>query len=326
MVDLNDFKKERECLYKDERFSVRDNGAVLRHSRENKPQRKYDNQWTFGTPNCNGHLLLASEFVHRIVAYAFIGEPPTTQHIVDHKNTNRQNNRPENLRWLTKLENILNNPITVKRITFRCGSIEAFLNDPSLLKNYVNEDPNFTWMRAVTPEEAKISWERLNNWAKKEIDKSASKVSSLGDWIFSTKDEVEEIPEITTSITRNALQKNWKTPVEFLCCPQDTSTNQIAAYVANLKAEKIFSHNQYSNSIVEDFAISKDGATLWVMCRNSDNSATKPYSLAEVTYENNFFMHNNLGSYFKKDGGEKQFPLAQGLEWTGGETFDESCG
>lgn len=114
---MTDFKREVECVYKDEHYSVRDNGAVLRHARKGKRLRKYDNQWTFGKPNNNGYMLIVSEVVHRIVAYAFLGEPPTAQHIVDHIDTNRQNNRPENLRWLTKLENILNNPITVKNST-----------------------------------------------------------------------------------------------------------------------------------------------------------------------------------------------------------------
>ncbi|WP_294143305.1 HNH endonuclease signature motif containing protein [uncultured Sanguibacteroides sp.] len=33
-------------------------------------------------------------------------------YVVDHIDTNRQNNRIENLRWLTKLENVLLNPIS----------------------------------------------------------------------------------------------------------------------------------------------------------------------------------------------------------------------
>lgn len=43
----------------------------------------------------------------------------------------------------------------------------------------------------------------------------------------------------------------------------------------------------------------------------------KPYSLAEVTFQNNVFVHNNLESFFQKVGAEKQFTLAQGLEWIG---------
>jgi hypothetical protein len=155
-VKVEDYKKQTDCVYKAEHYSVRDNGAVFRHSRKNRPLRKLDNQWTFGTPNNHRYMLIASEVVHRIVAFAFLGDPPTPQHVIDHKDTNRQNNRPENLRWLTKLENILNNPITVKKIVFRCGSIEAFLKDPSILKNYESDDSNFAWMRSVTRRSSNI--------------------------------------------------------------------------------------------------------------------------------------------------------------------------
>ena len=47
-VDINDFNEEKTCVYKDETYSVRDNGAVLRHSKENGKNRKNDNIWTFG--------------------------------------------------------------------------------------------------------------------------------------------------------------------------------------------------------------------------------------------------------------------------------------
>lgn len=67
-VNLNDFKQEAKCVYKDEHYSVRDNGAVLCHARKGKRLRKCDNQWTFGKPNNNGYMLLVSEVIHRIVA------------------------------------------------------------------------------------------------------------------------------------------------------------------------------------------------------------------------------------------------------------------
>ena len=320
------FKKESKCFYKDEYYSVRDNGAVLRHPRENKRHRPTDNKWTFGKPNSKtGYLEIASVRIHRIVATAFHGEPPTKGHVVDHIDTNKRNNRPDNLRWVTRLENVLLNPITVKRIETSCGcSVEEFLADPSKFRDKFQE-PNYEWMCTVSIEEAQASKERLLAWA--ESDKLPSG-RSLGEWIYNRglpKTDIEEIPEFITSLTLNAVQKNWKTPAEFPCCPQDKSNNSITDYYANLKAEKVFSQNQYTSSIVEDFAISKDENTLWVICRSSDDNAIKPYSLAEVTFENNFFIHNSLGSFFKKDGAEKQFTLAQGLEWTGGQTFDELC-
>ena len=52
--------------------------------------------------------------VHRIVAMAFIEKPNGKNHI-DHINTNRLDNRVENLKWCTRLENA-RNPITHKKI------------------------------------------------------------------------------------------------------------------------------------------------------------------------------------------------------------------
>src|SRR5947209_2628132 len=118
-VALHDFFQELDCTYDGEQYSVRDNGAVLRHPRHGKRRRSLDGLWTFGKPNDKtGYMELASVRVHRIVATAFHGVPPTPEHVVDHIDTNRRNNRPENLRWLTRLENALKNPITLKRIEF----------------------------------------------------------------------------------------------------------------------------------------------------------------------------------------------------------------
>lgn len=51
MADIDDFTREVECIYKDERYAVRDNGAVFRYPRDGRRPRKYDNFWTFGKPN-----------------------------------------------------------------------------------------------------------------------------------------------------------------------------------------------------------------------------------------------------------------------------------
>jgi hypothetical protein len=324
MVDLKDFEKHCECVYKEERYFVRDNGSVLRHPHDITRYRPTDNKWTFGKLNPKtGYLEIASVVIHRIVATAFQGEPPTKEYVVDHIDTNKQNNRPDNLRWVTRLENVLLNPITVKRIEVACGcSIEEFLAEPSKFRNKFQE-PNYEWMCTVSIQEAQTSKERLLAWAKSDKRLSGG---SLSEWIYNRglpKTDIEDIPDFTNCLTLNAKQKNWKTPSKFPCCPQDVSNNPIRTYLANLRAEKIFSQNQYSNSIIEGFAISKDENKLWIMSRSSDNNAIKPYSLAEVTYENDFFVHNSLGSFFKKDGVEKQFTLVQGLEWTGGEIFDD---
>lgn len=323
MTQIEDYNNQLNCTYKSEHYSVRDNGAVFRHSRESKPIRKLDNQWTFGKPNKNNYLLIGSEVVHRIVATAFHGDPPSPQHIVDHIDTNRHNNRPDNLRWLTKLENILNNPITQKRIKKLCGSIEAFLKNPSILKNHVGEDPNFEWMKVVSKEEANNAWNRLSEWALKEEDNNAPIKGRLGEWLYQGNNNPIETDIDIESETPYAIQRNWKTPCKFPLCPQETANFSISKYHSELKIGEVFSINKYSRTLIEKFAISNDGNTIWVLGINSDKDAIKPWSLARITIENKLFVHESLGSFFQKIGAEKQFTLVQGLEWTGGETFDE---
>src|SRR6187549_1823470 len=165
-LDIEDSNKTVECVYKDERYSVRDNGAVLRYSLDGKRPRPTDNKWTFGKLNSKtGYFEIASVRIHRIVATAFHGEPPTKEHVVDHIDTNKQNNRPDNLRWVTRFENIILNPITSRRIELVCGSVEAFLADPSRFQDRFQER-NYEWMCTVSKQEAEASRERLLTWAK----------------------------------------------------------------------------------------------------------------------------------------------------------------
>lgn len=326
-TSLDDFHREVACIYDEERYSIRDNGAVLRHSRTGKRSRSTDDQWTFGKPNSqNGYMYIGSVRIHRIVATAFHGEPLIEEHVVDHIDTNRRNNRPENLRWLTRLENALLNPITKKRIELVCGSIEAFLEDPSKLR-HGRLDPNFGWMRRVTPQEAHACRERMHLWAKS--DKPPSGGGSLGEWVFkpSLTQKLSlkmplKAPDLVMAKTPGAAQREWRTPTEFPCCPQKTEEAPIAAYAANLAAGAIFCRNSLSTSIVLEAAVANDGQSVCVLC---ERDGVKPVSLARVTFEDGLYVHASLGTFFTKEGAEKQFCLARGLEWTGGDTLDDYC-
>ncbi len=317
----------------------------MRHPREGRKPRPTDLAWSFGKPNeKNGYLELAAVRVHRIVATAFHGEPPTSEHVVDHIDTNRHNNRPDNLRWLTRLENVLKNPITVKRIELVCGSIEAFLANPALLRGS-EIDPNFSWMRVVTAEEAQACRERMHIWAQSDSTPSGG---ALGEWVFQPlpaspapkkkpvstlnpedkpqfvplKNSIPEPSLLVQALTPGAAQRTWQTPCEFPCCP--SQPNDLAGYAARLKERSIFAENQYSVSVTSKAVLSEDGQSLWVICDLSQN-VIKPWGLAQVTYENDLYIHTNLGSFFHKDGAEKRLCLAQGLEWTGEDTIDDYC-
>jgi len=351
MVSVDDYTCEADCVYKEEHYSVRNNGAVMRHAREGKRMRKDDGVWTFGKPNDRtGYMEIAGQRVHRIVAFAFHGEPPTKEYVVDHIDTNRRNNRPENLRWVTRLENALNNPITRARIENICGSIENFLADPSILRGHEHIDNNFGWMRTVSSEEARASLQRLTEWAK---DPPKPQGGAIGEWIYkevkpysattgmstlyrgSTKNLEETFHEEQVeppvepnkddsipSLTPNAVQIDWRTPSEFPFCPQAATDKPLAEYASRLKRGEPFCRNEIYSSIIDDFALTDGGNALWV---KTHGEGIKPWALARVVYKDVVYMHYNEGSFFKEDGATKYFTLAQGLEWTGGEVFDDYC-
>lgn len=320
-----DFNQEITCTYKDERYSVRDNGAVLRHPLKNGKVRPTDNQWTFGKPNKKtGYMEIATARVHRIVAMAFHGEPPTKEHVVDHIDTNKRNNRPENLRWVTRLENVLLNPITAKRIAIVCGSVEVFLADPSKFRDKFPE-PNYEWMCTVSDKEAQMTLKRFESWAKNDKLPSGGK---LGDWIIG-RNEVHNLPkddELVVSITPNAVQQNWRIPSEFPCCPQNSANEPVKSYSDNLKIGSIFCRNNNYSSLVLKSAILNDKQTIYVLSESSEGKkAIKPWGLAKITLENGKFVHTSLGNFFSQEGAEKQFYLAQGLEWYGEDSIDDYC-
>lgn len=348
---LNDYTEVKECTYKGEHYSVRDNGAILRHARKGKRIRKIDNIWSFGKPNKNtGYMEFNSERVHRIVAFAFLGEPPTSQHIVDHIDTNRRNNRPQNLRWLTKLENVLNNPITRKKIEYLCGSIETFINNPSIIHQFATENPNYEWMRTVTPEEAKASYERLCAWANTK-NCTISSGQTIGEWIYTPhKQNVTErvemhsnknnsinpiISEYTTdntpsdshadnltiSPTFNALQKYWRTPTEFPLCPSEIGNNPLKEYLNKLKKGAIVSKNKYSTHFIDDFALCNDNT---IAISTHADEGLKKFSLILITFEKGKYVHTGT-TFWEAQGAQKALILAQGLEWEGEDVFDDYC-
>lgn len=318
---LEIFDAEKTCEYRGEIYHVRDNGAIFRLRKENKRKRPLDEKWTFGKPDSQkGYLNFSSQTVHRIVATAFHGIQPSEKHIVDHIDTNKKNNRPENLRWITRLENILINPITLSRIIFKYGSIDNFLANPGKPKDG-ELDQNFEWMRTVTKEESENTKNNLLEWAK---SGKLTGGQALGDWIHSNLSQNPvSVPRKNSSIeslTKNAIQKDWKTQSEFPNCPSSISDNALEEYKEKLNNGAVFSMNTYGKSIVEESAINEANKELIVMTKNN---GIKPYALAKVYLESNLFVHESIRTFFTLIGAQKHFSLALGLEWEGEDSIDD---
>ena len=244
-----------------------------------------------------GYMHIGTEVVHRIVATAFHGEQPSEKHIVDHIDTNRRNNRVENLRWITRLDNLLQNPITLRRITIAYGSLDEFFKKPDAPLN-PKAIKNYDWMRTVSKEEAQESRERLLRWAESD---QAPKGGVLGDWVYGARrDEpvVEETPDVQ-SPNPNVIQRNWRTPSEFLMCPDKISLSE---YAAGLKFGTVFARNSFGQSLT--VTASEGDELLSVVC-NLPNNPVKGWSLAKVTIENGKFVHEAVRTYFSLQGALK---------------------
>ena len=357
---LSMYNEVCECDFKGRHYSVRDNGAVFRHARKGRKATKLDNVWTFGSKDEHtGYLFLGGERVHQIVATAFHGTPSDSHMVVDHKDTNRCNNRPENLQWLTRLENVLNNPYSRRRIEYLCGSIEAFLKNPSVLRESASE-PNTKWMRTVSKEEAAKCLKHLERWNREDRGQNpaSEKREGIGEWIFKEREEVfeeswdtdwikrdsrssyqkqmEEIEEanrrfyeeqygLKDSLTPGAKQLKWKVPSEFPLCPKGRSDNPLKDYLTNLKQGSVFCRNEVYESFVHKAEISEDGKILAVVSTSEHVKGGPGFVLSTITFQNDCFVHVNKHSFFEEIGAEKYFTLALGREWTGGEVFDDFC-
>lgn len=214
---LNSFSEQKELEYKEEKYLVRDNGAIFRLSKGTKP-RNLDGYWTFGKKNANGYMMIGSQRVHIIVANAFLGFRDSKIYVVDHIDTNRSNNRVTNLRWLTRLENILLNDITRHKIEYICGSVEAFLENPSILRGHESEDRNFEWMRTVSEEEAQNTLKNWRNLFAKEPDRefvAKDNKDQIGEWVFEPQTEGDTKPSLVDFLNKQGISAPRKSQEEI---------------------------------------------------------------------------------------------------------------
>ena len=359
---LEVFDREMWCEFHGRKYCVRDNGAVMRLPKEGGRFSSADYVWTFGTKNLNnGYLFFVGNVrIHQIVCTAFHGPAPERNMVVDHMNGNRCDNRPANLRWITREGNTFDNPITAKKMAYRFGSIGAarkLLHDnPQAFRWVLDEHaPDTTWMRPVSNGEATNLEKRNNHWVQRGGTMSGQG-GTPGDWMFTdpifSEDEVVEAIEATggeeayyptlgqpmatmegaryvdeyalkESLTPGASQLNWKTPNAFPLCPV-REERTLVAYLENLKPGARFSVNRYgSGSLVEEAGYNASEDVLYVLGKLING--VHPFALCRISFKGGEFIHEFIRSYESEIGGHKYFTLAMGREWTGGDCIDDYC-
>lgn len=302
LIDI--FENEATVEYRGESYRVRDNGAVLRLPKKRPKGRPLDEEWTFGRQDsATKYMHLSGERVHRIVCTAYHGEPPTAQHVVDHIDTNRANNRSENLRWVTRLENILLNPISARRIELVYGSIEAFFADPARAK-LENEYPDITWMRTVSKEEASQTRDRLTQWAN---SGRLPRGGALGEWLFGPTSQAKQSSpsDEYESLTPSVVQVRWKTPTEFPLCPKSVTDDALQKYENDLRFGVVFAKNDFYQSVVVQCSLNDD--KLIVLTHDPVDRAMKAWAVAQIFVRGELFYHCSERQYFSLQGALKTF-------------------
>ncbi len=133
---------------------------------------------------------------------------------------------------------------------------------------------------------------------------------------------------IENSLTKACAQYRWGSKYYFPCCPKEIEELPLEAYFQNLKIGNVFAFNDDSPKLtILEFVKIKGNEAILVMCEReglmSERAGFQPWLIAEITFENGFFIHSNLESHFEKDDADKEFCIQQGLEWLGSGTFDD---
>lgn len=322
-IPIDNYGSEKEIEFEDETYLVRDNGAVYRKHRSGHHANSLDETWTFGVPNQqDGYMCIASTKVHRIVAFAFLGHPPSKKYVVDHINRIKTDNRIENLRWITNLDNLLRHPGVRRRIITAYGSLDKFFENPSTPANELDSD--FAWLKLVSKEDVQKSRDQLQKWAESDGFVTSGILSNRvhGKWQELPPERPPlPVPE-KQSLTPLAIQRRWNTPTEFPCCPGDIGQEPLKEYLQNLNADAVFSRHRYGESLVV-MAELGDGF-LSVLVVSNDKNAIKPWAVTKITFENGKFVHEGLGTFFELNGAKKAHYGLLGIPFSG-ESFDDYC-
>ena len=68
--------------------------------------------------------------------------------------------------------------------------------------------------------------------------------------------------------------------------------------------------------------MAEDGSHLSVL---TELSGVTKYALSEVYFQDGFFVHKSIRTFFTEEGAQKYFVESLGREWTGENVMEEYC-
>lgn len=104
-----------------EKYEIGNDGSVwsldYNHTRKRKELKQYLDEDGYPHVFLNNNGKRTKLVIHRAVAKLFLGKPPTDKHQVNHINSKRDDNRIENLEWVTSQENTIHGWNNGRKVT-----------------------------------------------------------------------------------------------------------------------------------------------------------------------------------------------------------------
>ncbi|MDO8925337.1 MAG: hypothetical protein Q7U94_00340 [Sideroxyarcus sp.] len=203
---------------------------------------------------------------------------------------------------------MLKNPITRRKVEFLCGSIEAFLDNPSMLRD-ASGNPNFEWMRAVTPEEAKNCMARMHIWAgstpsKRTTDRvrgqAPKNFSRMYQPLQKWEAGLDGEPGLDFALTPRSAQYMWNPAIHFPLCPANISIDPLEDYVQNTSLGAVLAYSEdpdiCTELTVRRVEYLRDRAAILILC----SRAGMGWAIVGIEVSSRglpHFIHFYLGSY-----------------------------
>lgn len=144
---------------------------------------------------------------------------------------------------------------------------------------------------------------------------------------FETNNELKECAHHISKKKYSSLppieERGTIIPTKYYCYPGLKWDPPLQAYYNNIEIGMLFASNRYAKPFVFDKAMSLDNNSFVILGKDI-YGAIKPWVVYAVSWNGRNYYHK-VSSHFDYQSALKDFTLAQGKEWYGGDTMSDWC-